>query len=313
VREANPGLSTEAGRRMREMGESMAIDSAPETRPDISLELFRHQPPGCARLPRPEMRRDYKFSIASASALFRLLSSPFISMAPWLPRLGGKVLGACPLLDELRDQVPDPRNPSERPWSREVVVGGLAVCEEDREALWEAVLALWHLKMCEENGAEDPSWLALMRAWLVSATSLPGACCRADSFSLQGCFFSLCDALQIEAGEPVTSYREFLIASQVFAEDQLPGATVEPPSTTQGSSQGSRLAKKKANPREDGKQDSKTDDEDTVVVTSSWLRPQSKKKGKVPVKTPIPFSSEKAKSSAKATKNKEKAVAAKGN
>ena len=110
----------------------------------------------------------------------------------------------------------------------------------------------------------------------------------------------------------MTSYREFLIASQVFAEDQLPSAAVEPPSTTQGSSQGSRLAKKKATPRDDGEQDFKTDDEDTVVVTASRSRPQPKKKTKVPMKTLIPFPSEKAKSSAKATKNKEKGVAAKG-
>ena len=55
VRETNLGLSTEAARRMREMGESMAIDSAPEMRPDnvatdavytinISISVFSGSP-----------------------------------------------------------------------------------------------------------------------------------------------------------------------------------------------------------------------------------------------------------------------------
>jgi len=53
------------------------------------------------------------------------------------------------------------------PWSRRSVMQSLNACPEDKEPIYEAVLAIWRLKMCSELGAKDPTWLVLMQAWMV--------------------------------------------------------------------------------------------------------------------------------------------------
>lgn len=95
-------------------------------------------------------------------------------MAPparWLPRIRGKVLGSCALLQAWLDQEPSDGDDLERPWSRATILPLLEVCSEDQETIYEAILAIWQLKMCEEEGADDPAWLGLMEAWMVSPLS----------------------------------------------------------------------------------------------------------------------------------------------
>ena len=90
------------------------------------------------------------------------------SSSNWRPRLNGKPILLCPLTDDWVDQTPSAMDPIDCPWSRGVALAGVDVCKEDANALFEAVLALWRLKMCEESGANDPSWVAMVEAWLVS-------------------------------------------------------------------------------------------------------------------------------------------------
>jgi len=113
--------------------------------------------------------------VANAWALPRSRFAPSTMSKPngWTPHLHGKVLNPCALANPFSDRTPSPDDSSEEPWSQPFVTKELEAFPDATETMYEAVLALWRLKMCGESGAHDADWLALMEAWLVSRPLTP--------------------------------------------------------------------------------------------------------------------------------------------
>lgn len=43
----------------------------------------------------------------------------------------------------------------------------LEATPDGKDALWEGIVALWRLRLCDKKGANDDNWRNLVSAWLV--------------------------------------------------------------------------------------------------------------------------------------------------
>ena len=101
------------------------------------------------------------------------LVRPFLSLvmdtlAGWVPSLRGNVLHQSTLASPFNARSPSLDDPSEKEWSRPFVTAQLEEYPDAKDAIYEAVLALWRLKMSERSSADRAEWSALTEAWLVS-------------------------------------------------------------------------------------------------------------------------------------------------
>ena len=91
-----------------------------------------------------------------------------ILLTGWYPTTSK---GPLPLYGPYSTEVEDNTSPSlkrDGDWAKAQIDRELANVPEGKEALWECVLALWRLKLCEEEGSQEEAWQELVSAWLVS-------------------------------------------------------------------------------------------------------------------------------------------------
>jgi hypothetical protein len=88
---------------------------------------------------------------------------------PWVPKLNGKPLPSCAVLDILAEQetFPDPADTWEKPWTPEGVASALTNYPKARAAVEESLLGIWRCKYSEEDGSEDKLWMDHLEAWMV--------------------------------------------------------------------------------------------------------------------------------------------------
>jgi len=90
------------------------------------------------------------------------------TVGSWVPHLRGQVLNSS-FVNPFADCVPSGDDPLEEPWSRPSVMKQLDdKPDSTKDAVYDAVLAVWRLKKCEESGNNGGDWLDLTEAWLVS-------------------------------------------------------------------------------------------------------------------------------------------------
>jgi hypothetical protein len=86
---------------------------------------------------------------------------------PWIPVYEKK---AIPLFKPYSDLVDEDEKPSfrnEPSWSRRGLEEELGEVPEASDALWESVLALWRLKVVQEDGSDSVIYQKHVSAWLV--------------------------------------------------------------------------------------------------------------------------------------------------
>ena len=88
---------------------------------------------------------------------------------PWAPTLYGNNLLPCAIVADLvaNDERPSFRRPDEKPWSVAAISAEVGSAGPAKAAILESVLAIWRLKMMQEEGAEDREWQNHLTAWLV--------------------------------------------------------------------------------------------------------------------------------------------------
>ena len=84
----------------------------------------------------------------------------FIDMdfsTPWAPTLYGNNLLPCAIVADLvaNDERPSFRRPDEKPWSVAAISAEMGSAGPAKATILESVLAIWRLKMTQEEGAED--------------------------------------------------------------------------------------------------------------------------------------------------------------
>ena len=88
---------------------------------------------------------------------------------PWALTLYGNNLLPCAIVADLvaNDERPSFRRPDEKPWSVAAISAEMGSAGPAKAAILESVLAIWRLKMTQEEGAEDREWQNHLTAWLV--------------------------------------------------------------------------------------------------------------------------------------------------
>ena len=86
----------------------------------------------------------------------------------WVATLNGDSLPSCRWYDEV---VSSGQVPKESPWARSVVWPSLKSVKR-ADSIWEAILAIWRLRVFEESGREDVVWKKHLRAWIVRISFL---------------------------------------------------------------------------------------------------------------------------------------------
>ena len=88
---------------------------------------------------------------------------------PATPTLNGEELPPCPLYDSVLDQGVVPITEIDPSWCRERIFPSLAdLAPEIAEEIWEAIVAIWRLRLNEDVGRGDELWTKHLCAWLVS-------------------------------------------------------------------------------------------------------------------------------------------------
>lgn len=86
---------------------------------------------------------------------------------PWTPTLNGQLCPSYVPYTEVVAEKAEPNFMEDVDWARRNLDAELERTPDDAEALWEGVLALWRLKLVEEEGKLHSSWRGLVSAWLV--------------------------------------------------------------------------------------------------------------------------------------------------
>ncbi|KAF9641985.1 hypothetical protein BDM02DRAFT_3133415, partial [Thelephora ganbajun] len=102
---------------------------------------------------------------------------------PWVPSLNGNALPPCLLIAMLQNDL------DKTPAASEVI--------------WECVLSIWRLKLVEEEGAEDVTWVDHVSAWLIR-------------------YCDICHSLDIPLQQTVLDFLDALIVMNVFPEGKVP-------------------------------------------------------------------------------------------
>ena len=99
----------------------------------------------------------------------RMSSSTVDFKSGWVPAIGGEELAPCKLIERIVQDclLPSPLVPKDRPWTRVVLNSYLNRHLESKEAVWEAIVALWRLKSVQEDGVFAASWRQHVLAWIV--------------------------------------------------------------------------------------------------------------------------------------------------
>ena len=91
---------------------------------------------------------------------------PILS-TPWTPTLDRKECAPCAPYDTVVDEEATPNAIDDAAWTMEALELELEAAPDGKDALWEGILALWRLRLCEEKAIDDRSWKNLVSAWLV--------------------------------------------------------------------------------------------------------------------------------------------------
>ena len=94
---------------------------------------------------------------------------------PWTPTLDRDKCAPCALYDSVVDEEATPNAIDDAAWTMEAMELELEAAPDGKDALWEGILALWRLKLCEERATNDKSWKNLVLAWLVRLCQLIAA------------------------------------------------------------------------------------------------------------------------------------------
>ena len=86
---------------------------------------------------------------------------------PWTPILAGQECARYEPYDSIVDEGAMLNVFQDPDWVLKRLELELEKTPNGWDALWEGILALWRLKLCEKAGSNDPNWRNLMSAWLV--------------------------------------------------------------------------------------------------------------------------------------------------
>jgi hypothetical protein len=91
---------------------------------------------------------------------------------PWTPTLDRRKCTPYALYAIAVDEDAMPNAIDDPTWTMEALESELEATPDGKDALWEGILALWRLKLCEEEGINHESWQNLVSAWMVRMCQL---------------------------------------------------------------------------------------------------------------------------------------------
>jgi len=112
-------------------------------------------------------RCDWKTSIPYLFVIMAATNPNSMLAVPWTPVLNGKEVSSCDLYNRVVEDEAKPAGKHDEDWLRRSLEVAFAEAPQGAEALWECMLAIWRLKVEEEDGSEDDTWKDLLCAWLV--------------------------------------------------------------------------------------------------------------------------------------------------
>ena len=86
---------------------------------------------------------------------------------PWTPTANGELCDPYFAYDVIAEEGAQPNPFEDEQWDRNTLDSQLVMMPDGGDALWEGILALWRLRLVQEDGAFDRSWRTLVSAWLV--------------------------------------------------------------------------------------------------------------------------------------------------
>lgn len=98
-----------------------------------------------------------------------------ILSTPWTPTLNGQVCTPYALYNSVVNECAMPNAVQDAAWTMKTLESELEATPDGKDALWEGILALWRLRLCDKSGAKDDNWRNLVSAWLVRTCRLIAA------------------------------------------------------------------------------------------------------------------------------------------
>ena len=99
------------------------------------------------------------------SSLYHVTSMDFTT--PWKPSINGNEVPPCRLYEDVVEEGARPSSQRDPGWTLKTLEPIFVRAPKAKFALWECALAIWRLRLSEEEGGKEVVWQEHVQAWLV--------------------------------------------------------------------------------------------------------------------------------------------------